>query len=408
MDQAEAKQFKLMDNGEVFFQPNPTNPLPGDKIATLVKGDSIFYPKISLEPSSIPEGKNQEETSAFVLGKVHQNITETLELLYKLNEDVSELPPSVQGILQQLSEAMGFMPRPQVDHLITELDSDGRYALRKKGVKLGPLLVFIPQLGKPAAVKMRALLWTIWHDGTLPASVPRDGSVSQIIEGDAVDRNYYRMIGYPVFGGRAIRADMLDRIVNEIYDTAKDGKFKAQHKMAEWLGCTIPELYTILTDLGHKKIYDPADQAEATEPTKTTTESTEPAPLPAQEEAATTAPAESTPSEDAKTEETPSQEATSEDTPKPEASTPEKPELAVFAIKRGKAADRIRKKSTHGHQKKDFSKQEYKSDKKSSFKVKDKKKPKKDEQRVIHAGPKKDEEDSPFAVLKDLKIGNEK
>ena len=401
----EAKQFKLMENGEICFQPNPTNPLPGDVIAHIKKGQDIYHPDIALIENNLPADLDRTAAVDHIQNMVRTNISATLEQLYLLNEGIDELPAPVRGILHQLHEALGFIPRTQVEELIADIDSDGRYALRKKGVKLGPILVFIPQLGKPAAVRMRALLWTLWNEGELPAAVPRDGSVSQLLEDEKVSMNYYRMIGYPVFGKRAIRADMLDRLVNEIYDTAKEGKFQAQHKMAEWLGCTIPELYQILTDLGHRKIYDPADQAEQTAQAEQTEQ-------PAASEASGKETAQET-SATPESAETPVEEAPNQEEEKAEA-TPvspaiPKPELATFAIKRGKAADRMRKAAPRHQQKDNSQKSGHTSKgKKSSFHMKDKKSSNKREQRVLHAEAKKDADDSPFAVLKDLKLGNEK
>ena len=76
---------------------------------------------------------------------------------------------------------------------------------------------------------------------SLPAEVPADGIVSFSIKDKDVDADYYRAIGYPVYGPRAMRVDMLDRVVCAVYDGAKDGKFMAQHQMAEWLGSNIED-----------------------------------------------------------------------------------------------------------------------------------------------------------------------
>src|SRR5690606_14147693 len=92
----------------------------------------------------------------------------------------------------------------------------------------------------------------------LPAETPKDGMVSFSVADKTVDADYYRSIGYPVYGPRSIRVDMLDRVVCAVYDSAKDGKFQAQHKMAEWLGCNILDLYAVLEAMGHKIIHDPA------------------------------------------------------------------------------------------------------------------------------------------------------
>ena len=41
---ADAKQLTLNDNGQIFWQPDPTNPLPGVAVARVVKGDAPLAP----------------------------------------------------------------------------------------------------------------------------------------------------------------------------------------------------------------------------------------------------------------------------------------------------------------------------------------------------------------------------
>lgn len=125
---------------------------------------------------------------------------------------------------------------------------------------MGPLLVFMPELNKPAAINLRAFLLSLWNDKPLPAEKPNDGIVSFSVEGKDIDKDYYRSIGYPVYGPRSIRVDMLDRVICAVYDGAKDGRFQARHEMAEWLGSNIADLYAVLEAMGHTKTHDPLEE----------------------------------------------------------------------------------------------------------------------------------------------------
>jgi len=118
-------------------------------------------------------------------------------------------------------------------------------------------LIFLPDLNKPAAVKLRAILWSLFNDKSLPAPIPRDGAMSSVVDVTSANPDFYRAIGYPLYGPRVIRIDMLDRVINAVYDSAKEGKFQAQHKMAEWMGCPIADLYAILESMGHRRIETP-------------------------------------------------------------------------------------------------------------------------------------------------------
>ena len=243
---ADPAQFRLQENGDICYQPLASNPLPGQKIATIKKGETPYTPNATLSESDLLQDTDKAAVQNKIKEALSAHVATVLEPLVKLNDNQEEMPPAARGIAHQLHENLGIIPRQRLEDMIEGLDMDGRRVLRQKGVRLGPVLVFMPALGKPAAIRLRALLWRVWNDSELPAPVPRDGSVSEVVDVKAINRRYYQSIGYPVYGNRAIRADMLDRLVCEIYDTAKEGKFQAQHKMAEWLGCPIAELYDVL------------------------------------------------------------------------------------------------------------------------------------------------------------------
>ena len=235
----------------------------------------------------------------------------------------------------------------------------------------------MPALKKPAAVRLKALLWALYNDLDLPVSVPADGIVSVRVEDENPNLDFYRAIGYPLYGGRAVRIDMLDRVISCVYDHAEKGKFQARHEMAEWLGSSIEDLYKVLEDMGHTKIYDPADHVEEEGAEAADDKSADEA---VADEAGAENQAEET--KDAKPEE-----------------EVKKPELATFRLKKGKA---FKQKSggKGGFKKKDA------GDKSKNKKNRDGKKDKKPKQkgpRVISAEAKTSDEDSPFAILQQLK-----
>lgn len=347
---AQTTQFKLNDDGRLYYQAMASNPLPGDPVAMLLKGRNILQPELDLleeQPSGVKEHLQQW---------LRAHIATVLEPLVALEND-EDIQGAARGIAFQVYEAMGIVPREQVESLIDTLDQDGRRALRNKKIRLGPILVFQPDLNKPAAVRLRALLWSLWNGKALPAVAPHDGVVSFKIDPAVADSRFYQAVGYPVYGPRAIRIDMLDRVINAIYEGAESGKFKAQHQMAEWLGCPIADLYEILHAMGHQKIFDPADQ-KPVEPV---------------------AQAEEFKSEESKVE-------------VPQAQV--KPELATFRLKKGKAFEKPQVRAPRPEKEKD------RKTKPRHEKNKKEERP----ERIMSAGPKPKLEDSPFAVLGQLKV----
>ncbi len=357
---AKDTQYTLAEDGQVFYQEQASNPLPGEAIAMIAKGGDILKPKVVMLDNDVVASQDKTALRDHVQGWLERHIGTVLEPLVAL-EETGSFKASVKGIAFQVHEALGIVPREQLESLISELDADDRRDLRSKKIRLGPVLVFIPALNKPAAVRLRGLLWGLWNDKDLPMDCPKDGIVSFEIDPKNIDRSFYQAIAYPVYGSRAIRIDMLDRVISAVYDGAKEGKFKAEHKMAEWLGSSIEGLYEVLEAMGHKKIYDPAAQAEKAEQE-----------APKAEEGA-----EAVAVEEAKPEEKPA-----------EPVEQEKPELATFRLKKGKAFE-----------KQSFKKPAAKKDKPKGKRNKSTNRTPK----VMSAGPEKKLEDSPFAILEQLK-----
>ncbi len=381
---SENKQFRLMEDGKICWQSNPTNPLPGEHIAHIEKGEDKLFPKVVIDDVPLLEGKDKEEISKFVQEQIETHIKTVLEPLFNLkreDEEIGEIAEIPKSIAEKLFENFGIIPREQVEELIEKLDVDDRKALRKRYVRLGSILVFVPALNKPAAVRLRALLFNLWNGKELPAQTPKDGIVSQLIDKENVNRKYYQSIGYPVYGNRAIRIDMLDRVINFIYEQADKGEFKAQHKMAEWLGCPIVDLYDILESMGHKKIYDTADEKKTE------------AALEEKKEIS---------AKDLKKAEISTEENKDEVLEEKENQEQVKPELASFRLKKGKAYFKNQgdKKKFKSKKTSDDKKGKNNFKKKTPFKKKSvERKP----QVIIADAPKAKEEDSPFAILQQLK-----
>lgn len=349
-------QYKLSDNGEILYQKLLNSPLPGEPVAKLVKGKTALTPDLEM----LTEAQGAKE---FLTDWLSKHITTTLATLFALKTKTEEeLPAPVKSICEQLFETLGVIHREHLEDFIKNLDNDTRAPLRAKKIKMGPLLVFLPELNKPAAVRLKALLWSLHNDKPLPPPTPKDGVVSFGIDPENVDRAFHQVIGYPVFASRSIRIDMLDRVVNSVYDIAAEGKFQAKHQMAEWLGCSIEDLYAILRAMGHKQI--PATEPEAPEK-----------------------------AENPATEITTEEKSAEEIKEKTEEKKPDiKPDLAWFWIKKGRASEKPIKRKPQ------ISKPFKKEKPKKTKGARKEKAPK-----TYEFKAEKKLEDNPFAVLQQLK-----
>jgi len=380
---SKADQFSLSPHGQILWQEKINNPVPGVPVANLKKGAHPLRPELEVIQCEVTD--KHDATAVLNALKIwfKTHLSEVLESLVMLEvpQGVEAKTDAVSQIAAKVYDGLGIVPRESLESFIAELTPETRADLRAKKIRLGPILAFMPALNKPAAVRLRALLWSLYNELSLPANVPADGIVSARLEDDKPDEQYYRAIGYPFYGGRIVRIDMLDRVICCVYDHAEGGKFQARHEMAEWLGSSIEDLYKVLEAMGHKKVYDPAVEAAKAE-----------AEVAEKDEAAGSDEAVKT----VEATETKVEEVVDDSAPK----EVKKPELATFRLKKGKAYAKA-SSGDFSDKKKSFSKADKSKDK--PFRKKDKKKGIKKEPRVMSFEAKKNDEDSPFAILQQLK-----
>ncbi len=372
-------QFSLSSEGKILWQEKLNNPVPGVEVAILEKGLQPLKPIVNIIESDLTSKYNTQELNNRLNLWLSDYLKEVIEplILLEVPHGAGVKDNAVSKIVAKMYEGMGIVPREKLEDLIAELTPEDRTELRAKKIRLGPVLAFMPDLNKPAAVRLRALLLSIYNGYDLPPKVPADGIVSAKIEGNA-DPAYYRAIGYPLYGGRAVRIDMLDRVISCVYDHADKGKFQARHEMAEWLGCSIEDLYKVLESMGHTKIYDPAEQEDKEK-----------------EEAS-----EGKTELDKKESEDNASVSVSEEKSK----VNEKPELATFRLKKGKAFASKQSETGKKSITKGKGKAQSKVSPKKTYNKKDKKgNGKKESPRVISAQAKVSADDSPFAILQQLK-----
>ncbi len=254
------KQFSLLPNGALAFQSDATNPLPGAPVAVLRKGAAALAPAFEITESgagalaSAGVGDLPAFSARLALW-LDGHVRKVLEPLFALENLVAAGGP-VGAVAQGVLDGIGIARRADLGAAISGLEADGRTALRQKKLRLGPVFLYLLEGNKPAAVRLRGILWALWNDVSLPPPLPHDGAVSALCPNSEIDPAFWTAIGYPLCGPRVIRVDMHDRLVQSIYDAAEKGIFRARHEMAEWLGCPISDLYAVLESLGHRRIED--------------------------------------------------------------------------------------------------------------------------------------------------------
>jgi ATP-dependent RNA helicase SUPV3L1/SUV3 len=212
--------------------------LDGDRpIATFRRGVSLLAPEVRLVGlDDLGAGSRSRVLRRLVA--FARDLVE--DLLAPLREPaVRELSAAGRGVLYQLEQGLGTALTRDAGEQVAELSEKDRGILRALGVEIGERVIFVPGLLRRPAIERRSALIAAWFDKGLRPRCPRPGAVSVPVARGAHPKAY-AAIGYPIFGARAIRADVVER-VHKALSAPADENSPGPGKLASWLGCPARE-----------------------------------------------------------------------------------------------------------------------------------------------------------------------
>jgi len=156
-----------------------------------------------------------------------------------------------RGFAFRMVEGLGLLSREAVAGEVKELDQDARGALRRHGIRFGQYTIFLPLLLKPAATRLRLVLWSLSRGLSDFPESPPPGLVTIPVPAD-IDREAATMSGYRVAGERAIRIDMLERLADMLRARDSRAGFEATADMLSITGMTLEQFSLLMGGLGYK------------------------------------------------------------------------------------------------------------------------------------------------------------
>ncbi len=192
----------------------------GDAVAKMIAADDSLHPRLRIIADERLTGASREKVETRLNLWLKTHIEKLLGPLFGLSsaEDVTGI---ARGIAFQLVEALGVIERAKIAAEMKDLDQPSRARLRKYGVRFGAYHIYFPNLLKPAARALAALLWAIKQDNVdlsaLSGAQQLAGSGRTSFPVDkTLPRDAYRMLGYRQCGERAVRVDILERLADLI------------------------------------------------------------------------------------------------------------------------------------------------------------------------------------------------
>src|SRR5260221_1403453 len=202
--------FAASPDGDLVFDSQLRVCWGGGPVARLLPSGDILAPKVEALASDLLDGPAREDVrkraAAWVETRVRLGLSELMDA-----RATAELPAGARGIVFQLCESLGVLPRRPIEQQLAQLGEEDRKALARLGVRVGVHSLYFPSMLKPVPIRLRAGLWMVTKGRESIPPLPAEGRTSMDLPRDA-EREFYATIGYLPLGDHAIRADMVERL----------------------------------------------------------------------------------------------------------------------------------------------------------------------------------------------------
>ncbi len=234
--------FRMAADGTVLWHDNA--------VGRLSRGSHILSPRVEALSSELLSAEAKGRVRARLAGFVDAHVRTVLRPLYAARD--TPLGGAARGLLWQLAESLGALRRREVQQQIGALTRSDRRALAQQGLRLGVESVFFANLLKPRAMALRGLLWwlnTGQQQG--PPSLPL-GRPS-LIRPQGVPMAFLEAIGYFPLGDRAIRVDILERLLGRLRPVAAAAvPVVPERDLARLAACDVTALAPLVAALGYQ------------------------------------------------------------------------------------------------------------------------------------------------------------
>lgn len=235
----------------------------GTPIARLQPGDTVLTPRIEVLHSDFLDGPARERLRKRCSLWLTRHIGATLKPLIEAQQ--AELSAPGRGLLFQLVEALGTLPRRPLAAQIALLTKADRKTLAALGLRLGAASLFLPRLQQERMLALRARLWSVRAGCDQPALPPRGAKTFDLTElGLPKDKaeSFCHALGFRLITRRsgapfAARADVLERLARETHRlAAKSGSLALSPELCKLAECDEADMAALLFALGYRRQRD--------------------------------------------------------------------------------------------------------------------------------------------------------
>lgn len=219
------------------------------RVARLLPGPKLSAPRVVLESAANSDGAREleREIQDFVRRTVQRMVGPAAAL-------DPQLDAAGRGLLYQLDQSLGIVLSERASEQLAALSPENRELLERSGFVLGEHALF-NRAGLKARLQPARLALIRAHFGQLPklpdlATMPVSLDLGRGARTQTALRQICLWLGYVVFGARAVRVDVLERLLGELpRGPLDDGQLG---RAAQLLGTRREEAARLLHKLGRE------------------------------------------------------------------------------------------------------------------------------------------------------------
>lgn len=248
-DEIERRIRAIQDAADADFAVTESGVITwtGSPIGRLAPGPSRLAPVIDPVESDLVSPPARERIRRRVLAFLRGHVDGLLRPLIALRD--APLAGPARGIAFQLVEGLGSVPRADLDSQIAALTPEDRAALTRLGCRFGTESVYLVALLNRRPQRLRAMLHAVRLDLRPIPILPKAKTIPRR---DDIPVSWYDAAGYRVFGGYALRIDLLETIAQSARRLARRSPFMPPPDLLALAGLSLGEIGPVLEELGYR------------------------------------------------------------------------------------------------------------------------------------------------------------
>ena len=220
-----------------------------ERIAKMIAGVDRLHPEVLLQLEDDPGAGARMRIARRLVAWTRDLVAHLLSPLHRVG--AQEMSPPVRGLVYQLEQGLGMVRTQAARDQLRMLGPHDYKLLRSMDVRIGRRIGYVRSLLEPQMVQQRAALCSAWLGK--PVHPPRAGVLSFRSTEDA---QVSFDLGYPVFAGRALRADLAERVEATLAREASHGPFSPSELVLSWIAADPDEYVGILSAFGYRRRED--------------------------------------------------------------------------------------------------------------------------------------------------------